>query len=387
VSGGTTRRLARCHNIDDLRRAAKRRLPYPVFDFLDGGAEDERTLRRNRTGFDRYLLAPRMLRDVSQIDTATTVLGAPSALPLIVAPTGLPALFHHSGEDALVPAAAGHGTIFTTSNMASRSIEEVAALSEGPKWFQLYLWKDRAIIEDFVARCRNAGYDALCVTVDLPITGNRERDLRNRLTFPVRPTLGGLADILRKPGWLWNFKTRRAPLPANLAGHVSSTDMGELSRFAQDQLSQAMTWDTAAWLREIWPGKLAIKGVLRADDAKRAVAAGFDGIVVSNHGGRQLDQAPAAIEVLEEIVAAVEGKAEVILDGGVRRGTDVLKALALGATACMAGRPFLYGLAAGGREGVERAFEILAGEIRRAMMLAGCPTLASLDPGLLRRAD
>ena len=223
MGGGTWRRLARCHNIEDLRRAAKRRLPAPLFDFLDGGAEDERSLRRNRTGFDRYLLAPRVLRDVSQIDTATTVLGVPTALPVIVAPTGTPALFHHSGEDALAPAAARFGAIFTTSNMASRTIEEVAALGEVPKWFQLYLWKDRAMIEDFVARCRIAGYAGLCVTVDLPKTGNRERDLRNRLTYPLRPTLGGLADILRKPRWLWNFKTKRTPLPANLAGHVSVT--------------------------------------------------------------------------------------------------------------------------------------------------------------------
>jgi L-lactate dehydrogenase (cytochrome) len=271
--------------------------------------------------------------------------------------------------------------------MASRSIEEVAALSEGPKWFQLYLWKDRAISEDFVARCRAADYDALCVTVDLPITGNRERDRRNRLAFPLRPTLGGLADTLRKPGWLWNFKTKRAPLPANLAGHISITNLGELSRFSEIQMTQALTWDTAAWLRDIWPGKLLIKGVLRADDAKRAAEAGFDGIIVSNHGGRQLDQAPAPIEVLEEIVAAVDGTAEVILDGGVRRGTDVLKALALGATACMTGRPFLYGLAAGGPAGVERAFEIFAGEIRRDMMLVGCPNIESLDAGLLRRAE
>jgi len=387
VSGSTERRLARCHNIEDLRQAAKRRLPTALFDFLDGGAEDERTLRRNRTGFERYLLAPRVLRDVSRIDTATTVLGVRSALPVIVAPTGMPALFHHSGEDALAPAAARHGAIFTTSTMASRTIEEVAALSDGHKWFQLYLWKGRAITEDLVARCQIAGYDALCVTVDLPMTGNRERDRRNRLSFPLRPTLGGLADVLRKPGWLWNFKTKRSPLPANLANHISSEDIGELARFSESQMSQAMTWDTAAWLREIWPGKLLIKGVLRADDAKQAAEAGFDGIIVSNHGGRQLDQAPAPIEVLAEIVAAVEGRAEVILDGGVRRGTDVLKALALGATACMTGRPFLYGLATGGPAGVDRAFEILESEIRRDMMLAGCPTIGSLDADLLRRAE
>jgi L-lactate dehydrogenase (cytochrome) len=387
MGSGTERHLARCHNIDDLRRAAQRRLPYPIFDFIDGGAEDERTLRRNRDGFERYLLAPHVLRDVSEVDTATTVLGTRIALPVIVAPTGMPALFHHSGEDALAPTAARYGTIFTTSNMASRTIEEVAALGDGPKWFQLYVWKDRAMIEDFVARCQIAGYDALCVTVDVPKTGNRERDLRNRLTFPLRPTLSGLIDILRKPRWLWNLKTKRAPLPANLAGHIIRNNLSELSRFSETQMTQVLTWELAAWLREIWPGKLLIKGVLRADDAKRAVETGFDGIIVSNHGGRQLDQAPAAIEVLAEIVAAVDGKAEVILDGGLRRGTDVLKALALGAKACMTGRPFLYGLAAGGPAGVERAFEIFATEIRRDMMLAGCPNVESLDADLLRRAE
>jgi L-lactate dehydrogenase (cytochrome) len=381
------RRLARCHNIDDLRTAAARRLPFPIFDFIDGGAEDERSLGRNRSGFERYLLMPRILQDVSQVDLRTTVLGTEIALPVMIAPTGMPALFHHSGEDSLAPAAARHGTIFTTSTMASRSIEQVAALSTAPKWFQLYVLKDRTILEDFIERCRDADYDALCLTVDVPIVGNRERDVRNRLTFPPKPTLAGLADFLRKPHWLWNMRTKRPVLPANLAGRLEGASIGNLARYSEEQMHKSLTWDTAAWIRRRWGGKFLLKGVLRAEDARRAVDAGFEGVIVSNHGGRQLDQVPAPIEVLAEIVAAVNGRAEVILDGGLRRGTDVLKALALGAKACMTGRPFLYGLAAGGAAGVDKALDIFAAEIRRDMMLAGCPSIEGIGADMVRRLD
>lgn len=385
--GRAERRLAACHNIDDLRTAAARRLPFPVFDFIDGGAEDEWTLARSRAAFARYLLMPRILADVSEIDTKTTVLGTEVALPLLVSPTGLPALFHHTGEDSLGAAAAAAGTVFTTSSAATRSIEEVAAAGDGPKWFQIYVMKDRAVLADYIDRCKAADYDAVCLTVDVPVLGNRERDLRNRLTIPPRPTLAGLADILRKPHWLWHLKTKRPPLLANLARHLPGGNLGTLTRYSEEQLDKAVTWETVAWIKERWGGKFLLKGVLRADDAARAVEAGVDGIIVSNHGGRQLDATPAPIEVLAEIVAAVDGRAEVILDGGVRRGTDVLKALALGARACMTGRPFLYGLAAGGRAGVAKAFDILAAEIRRDMVLAGCPTIADIGPDLARAAD
>ena len=385
MSGSVERRLARCHNIDDLRRAAARRLPFPIFDFAEGGAEDERALERSRSGFDDYVLMPKVLQDVSEIDLTTTVLGTEIALPVMVSPMGMPALFHHTGEDSLVPAAGKHGSIFASSTMASRSIEEVADLSVGPKWFQVYVWKDRAVLEDFIARCRTKRYDALCLTVDVPVVGNRERDVRNRLTFPPKPTVAGIADMLRKPHWLWHLKTKPPVLPANLRGRAGGDNIGELTRYTEQLWDQSVTWQTAAWMREQWGGKFLIKGVLRADDAKRAVDAGFDGIIVSSHGGRQLDHAPGPIEVLAEIVEAVDGQAEVILDGGVRRGTDVLKALALGAKACMAGRPFLYGLAAGGRAGAEKAFEIFAREIRNDMMLVGCPTIDSIGPDMVRR--
>jgi L-lactate dehydrogenase (cytochrome) len=224
------------------------------------------------------------------------------------------------------------------------------------------------------------------LTVDVPLAGNRERDVRNRLTFPPKPTVAGALDFARKPWWLWHFRTKRRVQAANLAGRVEGQDMGVMARYIEEQLDKTVTWETAAWLRQQWDGKLLIKGVLRADDAKRAVDAGFDGIVVSNHGGRQLDQVPAPIEVLAEIVAAVDGRAEVVLDGGVRRGTDILKALALGATACMTGRPFLWGLAAGGRAGVDRAFEIFKAELRRDMMLLGSRRIADIGPDLVRPA-
>ena len=325
----------------------------------------------------------------------TTVVGTEIAMPVIVSPTGMPALFHHTGEDSLVPAAAKHGTIFTSSFAASRSIEDIAALSDGPKWFQVYVWKDRAILEDYIERCGKANYDALCLTVDVPILSNRERDKRNRLPFLPQPTptflphttLAGLIDFLRKPHWLWGIKTKGPILPTNLARWIGSDNIGDIARYGREQLDKSVTWETGAWIREQWGGKFLIKGVLRADDAKRAADAGFDAVIVSNHGGRQLDHVPAPIEVLAEIVAAVNGNAEVILDSGVRRGTDVIKALALGAKVCMTGRPFLYGLAAGGAAGVDKALSILAAEIRRYMMLAGCPTIDSIEPDLVRRAD
>ncbi|MDP6345969.1 MAG: alpha-hydroxy acid oxidase [Alphaproteobacteria bacterium] len=386
MSNTPDRRLARCHNIDDLRRAARRKVPLLIFDFVDGAAEDEVTLARNRNGFDRYQLVPHNFVDVSEIDTTTTVLGRRVEAPLVVSPTGLPRLVHHTGEEGLVPAAGKHGIPYTLSSASSTSIEAVANLSSGPKWFQIYVWKDRAIVDDFIDRCKGAGYDALCLTVDVPITGNRERDVRNGLALPPKPTPAVLFDMLCKPTWLWHLKTKPEFTLANLVGRVEQdTSASNLSRYTEEQLDKSLSWDDAARMKERWDGPFAIKGVLRAEDARRAVDLGFDGIIVSNHGGRQLDHAPAPIDVLPEIVAAVEGRAQVILDGGVRRGTDVLKALSLGATACMAGRPYLYGLGAGGQAGVERAMEILKGEIRRDLMLLGCAKATDLGPQYLRQ--
>ncbi|MDA1099161.1 MAG: alpha-hydroxy acid oxidase [Proteobacteria bacterium] len=381
----TARTVAQCHNIDDLRSLAARKVPKLLFDFIDGGAEDEVTLRRSSSGFERYQLVPHNFVDVSEIDISTEVMGCKIAAPLIVSPTGLPELFHHTGEESLAAAAGAHDIPYTLSSASSTSIEGVGNLSGGPKWFQIYVWKDRAIVRDFIARCRNSGFSALCLTVDVPITGNRERDVRNGLAMPLKPTLPMVLDMLRKPAWLYHAIRNPTPTLANLADRVEgNTSTADLARYTEEQLDKTVSWEDAAQMKEQWGGPLAIKGVLRAEDASRAAEMGFDAIIVSNHGGRQLDHAPAPIDVLPEIVAAVDGRAQVILDGGVRRGTDVLKALSLGATACMAGRPYLYGLGAGGRAGVERAMEILQGEIRRDMMLLGCAKAGDLGPQYLR---
>jgi L-lactate dehydrogenase (cytochrome) len=384
----TARTAAQCHNIDELRSLAARKVPKLLFDFIDGGAEDEVTLRRSSAGFEQYQLVPHNFVDVSEIDISTEVMGRKIAAPLIVSPTGLPKLFHHTGEESLVPAAGLHDIPYTLSSASSTSIEGVGNLSSGPKWFQIYVWKDRAIVRDFIERCKLSGFSALCLTVDVPVTGNRERDVRNGLAMPLKPTLPMVLDMLRKPAWLYHAVRNPTPTLANLLNRVEgNTSSADLARYTEEQLDKTVGWDDAAHMKEQWGGPLAIKGVLRAEDASRAAEMGFDAIIVSNHGGRQLDHAPAPIDVLPEIVAAVDGRAQVILDGGVRRGTDVLKALSLGATACMAGRPYLYGLGAGGRTGVERAMEILKAEIRRDLMLLGCAKVSDLGPQYLRRIN
>jgi len=378
--------LAACHNIDELRSLAARRVPKLLFDFIDGGAEDEVTLRRSSSGFSDYQLVPHNFVDVSEIDISTEVMGRKIDAPLIVSPTGLAKLFHHTGEESLAPAAGVHNIPYTMSSASSTSIEGVGNLTSGPKWFQIYVWKDRAIVRDFIDRCKGAGFSALCLTVDVPITGNRERDVRNGLAMPLKMTPAIAFDMLRKPAWLYNAITHPMPTLANLVDRAEGdTSMANLSRYTEEQLDKAISWDDAAEIKEQWDGPLGIKGVLRAEDADRAAEMGFDAVIISNHGGRQLDHAPAPIDVLPEIAEAVDGRCQIILDGGVRRGTDVLKALCLGATACMAGRPYLFGLGAGGQAGVERAMEILKGEIHRDLMLLGCAKVTDLGPQFLRR--
>jgi len=379
-------RLDRCYSIADLRRAARRRLPRAIFDYIDGGADDELTLRRNSRDFLRYELVPRVLRNVEHADLGTEVLGTRIGFPVVCAPTGASRLFHHEGEAAVARAACEAGTIYSLSSVSTLSIEEVAAASVGPKWFQIYVWRDRAILKDFIARSREAGYRALCLTVDVPVPGNRERDLRNGLTVPPRLVLGTLLDTIRRPRWLWHY-LRSPPIAfRNVTGYAgAATDMVSVMEYISRQFDPLVTWDEAAWMIEQWKGPFAIKGILSVEDAQRAVAAGATGIIVSNHGGRQLDHVPAPIEVLPEIVDAVGSRAEVILDGGVRRGTDVIKALALGARACMIGRPYLFGLAAGGEAGVKRALELLRSEIARDLQLLGCNSIAQLDRSYVRR--
>jgi L-lactate dehydrogenase (cytochrome) len=381
-------KLDRCYSIADLRKMAKRRIPAPVFNYMDGGAEDEITLRRNSSSFEQYQLVPRVLRDVSKVDASTSILGQQSSLPLILSPTGMSRLFHYKGEDAVSKAAQKAGLIYTLSSMSTYSIEEVATFSDGPKWFQIYVWRDRELLKSFFERCRNSGYKALCLTVDVPVFGLRERDLKSGLTIPPELTFRTMFDTLMRPEWLWQYLTSSRMELANVRGHSSvSNDAFVLAEYTNAQFDPSVNWDAAEWMIKEWGGEFAIKGIISKEDAKRAIDVGATAIIVSNHGGRQLDHSPACFDVLEEVVNVVNGQAEVILDGGVRRGTDVIKALALGAKACMIGRSYLYGLGAGGEKGVDRALGLLRDEILRNMALMGIKSIDELDKSCLRRIN
>ena len=373
-------------NVEDLRRLAQRRLPRAVFDFIEGGAEDEWTLGRNRAAFDRLSFRPRVLVDVSRRDQSTTLFGQSLSSPLMLAPTGLCGMAAPRGELLAARGAVAQGVPFTLSCMSAVSIEDVAREAPGPHWFQMYIWRDRALTRSLVERAHAAGYRGLMITVDAPIPSQRERDLRNGATIPPRITWRNALDSARKLGWLTSMARNPRIDFANIADYGFTTGRGPLSLgpFAQSQFDPSTDWEDLAWFRSIWPGPLGLKGVMSAEDARRAVDEGVELIIVSNHGGRQLDGLPSALEVLPEVVDAVKGRAEVVLDGGVRRGSDVIKALSLGARACMIGRPYLYGLAAGGQAGVERALTILRLEIDRAQALLGRATLADLDRSVVR---
>ncbi len=373
-------------NIDELRTRARKRLPRAVFDFIDGAAEDEVTLRRNRAAFDRYAVIPRLGLDVSNVDLATTVLGQSLAAPLILAPTGLCGMATSRGEIPAGRAAVEAGIVFVVSCMSSVLLEEVPAEAPGDHWFQLYVWRDREITRGLVERAQAAGYKALVVTLDTQVLGRRERDVRNGATIPPRITLRNAIDTLRRPRWLWSIA--RGPR-VQFANVVAANPATALSPFALSPLVNSLfdptvTWQDLEWVRAIWKGPLAVKGVMCGADARLAVEHGADAVIVSNHGGRQLDSAPASLDALPEVVEAVGSLAEVIFDSGVRRGTDMAKALALGARACMVGRPYLYGLAVGGQAGVASVIEILSSELRRTMALMGCTGLSELTRECLR---
>ncbi len=387
-TGTISNPVDRCHAVSDLRALARRRLPRAVFDFIDGAAEDEVSLRNSSAGFGHYDLVPRMLAGLESVDTGTEVMGRKIDLPLIISPTGIVKLFRREGEGALAAAARRAGSIYTLSTGAATSIEDAAAAAgpAGAMWFQIYVWRDRSLTGEYIRRCREAGYKALCLTVDVPVLGKRERDFRNHFGLPLKISPQLVFDVLSHPAWFWRdyLTAPRITLP-NIEGSNVDNDLTMMSKFIDSQFDPSVSWQDAAWMLEEWDGPFAVKGILCAEDARRAVDLGFSTIIVSNHGGRQLDQAPGPIDVLPEIVEAVDGRAEVILDGGVRRGTDILKAVALGAKACMTGRPFLYGLAAAGPAGADRVFEILGDEIRRNMTLVGVGNLAELGPQHLRQ--
>jgi len=374
------RRLARAASVADLRSIARRRLPGGVFDYIDGGAEDEIALRRNADAFHRLEFRPRVLQGVGEVDASTTLLGRPLALPLVLAPTGFTRIANPAGELAVARAADRAGIPYTLSTLATRSIEEVAGVSSGPLWFQVYVWRDRGLVEEMVVRAAEAGYEALCLTVDATVIGRRERDVRRGFTLPPKIGLDTIIDGILHPGWTWEF-VRSDPISfANVTGKTvgDGTDAVSLAEYVNGQFDPGLSWRDLEWLRSVWDGPIVVKGIQTVADAVDAADEGADGIVVSNHGGRQLDSAPATLELLPAVADAVGDRIDVMVDGGVRRGADIVKAVALGARAVMAGRAYLYGLGAGGERGVAHVLQMLDEDVRRTMALIGAAGVSEI---------
>lgn len=374
-------RLENCYKTADFRALARRRLPAPIFHYIDGGADDEVTLRRNTDAFDDVDLVPNVLAGVGDVDLSVTVLGRKLGLPLFFSPTAMQRLFHHDGERAIVAAAERFSTMFGVSTIGTRSIEELGASSSAPKLFQIYVHHDDGITRDLIARCQAAKFDALALTVDTIVAGNRERDYLTGMSTPPKLTPKSLVSFATHPGWTFNYLLREKFDLPNVSPYLGagSSVSSSVVDYINQQMRQSIDWDDAARMIEDWGGPFAIKGVMAVDDARRAVDVGASAIMISNHGGRQLDGSRAPFDQLEAIVDAVGGQIEIIVDGGIRRGTHVLKALALGATACSGGRLYLYALAGAGEAGVIRAMQLLRDEIERDMTLMGCRRIADLD--------
>ena len=374
-------KLSDCHNFENFRKLAKKKLPSPIFHYIDGGSDDEITLNRNTSSFNDYDLIPSVLNDVSNIDMSTTVLGEKIDFPLFPAATAMHRLYHHEGERASARATEKMGTIFGTSTMGTVSIEEIAKVNKGPKLFQLYIHKDRGLTDNLIERCKKAGFSSMCLTVDTVVAGNRERDRRTGFTTPPKLTLGSLLSFILHPGWTINNLTHEKFKLANII-HITqkgtSIDKSVID-YINEQFDPAMNWKDAEYCVKKWNGPFALKGVMSVEDAKKAVDIGCTAIMVSNHGGRQLDGSRAPFDQLSEIVDAVGDKIEVILDGGIRRGTHVLKALCLGAKACSFGKGYLFALAAGGQKGAEKILENIKSEINRDMKLMGCKSISELN--------
>ena len=371
--------------IEDLKAQARRKLPRALFEYADRGSYDELTLRRNRADLDALQFRQRVAVDLSQLSVATTVLGEPWTMPVAIAPTGLTGMFHRNGELCGARAAERFGVPFSLSTMSICSIEDVAAAVNKPFWFQLYMMKDRGFSEELIGRARAAGCSALILTLDLVVQGLRRRDPKNGLSVPPRLTWRNALDMARRPAWALGMLTGKRLGFGNLESR--SREIGGLKTLTQwtaSQFDASVTWKDIEWLRARWPGKLIVKGILDAEDGRLAAAHGVDALVVSNHGGRQLDSAPSTISVLPEVVEAVAGRCEVLFDGGVQCGQDVLKALARGARACLIGKSFLYALAANGEEGVLQALDILRQELQVSMALAGCTDVRHVTGSVLR---
>jgi L-lactate dehydrogenase (cytochrome) len=379
-------RISQCRNVEDFRTLAKRRLPGPIFHYIDGAADDEVTLRRNTQAYEHCDLVPNVLAGLESVDISTTVMGQKLALPLFCSPTALQRLFHHDGERAVAKAAEKFGTMFGISSLATVSIEEIGSTISSPKMFQLYVHKDQGLTNSMIERCKAANFDVLALTVDTITGGNRERDLVTGFTSPPRLTLKSLASFALHPRWSLNYVTREKFGLPQLDRYVKegSSVSISLGEYLSTMLDPTMSWKDAEHIRKSWGRQFCLKGIMSVADARRAVDIGATAIMVSNHGGRQLDGSRSPFDQLAEIVDAVGDKIDVICDGGVTRGTHVLKALSVGAKACSGGRFYLYALAAGGQAGVERTLSNLRGEIERDMRLMGCHSLAGLSRENLR---
>ncbi len=372
-------------SIEDLRARARRRIPRAIFDYADGGSYQETTLKANAADLDAIQLRPRVMIDVSDIKLATTLAGCEASMPLAIAPTGLCGLYHADGEILGARAAAAFGIPFCLSTMSICSIEDVRAASDPPFWFQQYLMRDRGFNQSLIERAIAARCSALVLTLDLQILAERRRDARNGLSIPPRLTLRNAWDVATKPVWALQVMFGKRRTFGNLVGHIGGADgAATLAQWTHTQFDSRANWRDVEWVRSRWPGKLILKGVMDAEDARFALSAGADAVVVSNHGGRQLDGAPSSISVLPEIVAAIDGRCEVLFDGGIRSGQDLAKALALGARGGMIGKSFLFALAAGGQAGVTRALEIIRDELRVTLALTGTGDVASCGPQMLR---
>ena len=379
------RRLRRAASVADLRRIAKRRLPGGVFDYIDGAAEDERTLAANEAAFARSSFRPRVLRGVEKVDIATTLLGQPVDYPLVLAPTGFTRIADPQGELAVARAAARAGLPYTLSTLSTRSIEEVRSVSDGRLWFQVYAWRDRGLVKEMIDRAAAASYEALVLTVDTAVLGRRERDVRRGFSLPPSIGPGTFVDGALHPGWTWRF-VRSEPIRfANVVGR----DVGDgaspvtLSDYINTQFDPGLSWADVDWLRSVWDGHIVVKGIQTVDDAVLAADAGVAAIALSNHGGRQLDGAPAIFDLVAPVADAVGGRIEIICDGGVRRGSDIVKAVAAGANAAMAGRAYLYALGAAGERGVDRLLAWWRADIARTMTLLGASKLDEVSRDLL----
>ena len=378
--------LGQCHNFSDFRALAKKKLPSPIFNYIDGAADDEVTYRRNSQSFNDVDLVPNVLAGVEKVDMSTKIMGQKLSMPFYCAPTALQRLFHHEGERAVAKAASSYGTMFGVSSLATVTVEDIAQISSGPKMFQFYFHKDRGLNDALLERAKAANFNVLALTVDTITGGNRERDLRTGFTSPPKLTLDSLLSFALHPMWAWNFFTKEKFDMPHLSGHVTEgTNLAvSVGEYFSTMLDQSMNWSDAEKLCQQWNGQFALKGIMSVEDAKRAVEIGCTGIMVSNHGGRQLDGSRAPFDQLAEICDAVGGQIDVVCEGGIQRGTHILKALSVGAKCCSIGRYYLYALAAAGQAGVERALNQLAVEVERDMKLMGVTKVDQLRRSNIR---